>query len=68
MKTDLIHSKDEVAAQLTIAAARMLIPATKNHYEILGAEQSAVLALALFGYIREGLENGKELPVLPQNR
>lgn len=70
MNADSIENKDAVAAQLTIAATQLLPQKFASHL-VAGTsaeERAAIQALAIFGWIRERLSQGTELPQFSHSR
>lgn len=62
------ENKDLVAAQLTIAAMSMFAPVQSEGIRKLEPQAAANHVVAVFGYIRTHLEDGKQLPQLPADR
>ena len=69
MNSSDIKNKDTVAAQLASAAftSYAKTPTVQANAEALGPSWHAVHALAFFSYIRNALEDGKQIPQLPQD-
>jgi hypothetical protein len=65
MMSTEIKNKDEVAAQLTIAATVLYAKACREPDEILKPGGTVGTVLALFNSIRAELEDGKPLPQFP---
>ena len=69
MESTAIKDKDLVAAQLTCAAVEFYAKNFSNvGQDVKSATWYADQTVAIFNYIRTGLEDGKQLPQLPQGR